>query len=163
MKLVVRCLEIKSSGTRWSFGPPIQCCWAMVCGKMWATTSRRSAKRAETIIGTLANNTTLQLGPTLQPCLLPGAVRSASANVAMSHSVTRKKGLPAAALSNDMLMLCTPRLIFKKGLTFMELICASPCFIAMWATGPRTKMRLYDENVQQHEVMPLHAPWPGKI
>ena len=43
----------------------------------------------------------------------------------------RAKQVSSLTLANDMLVFYTPRLIYREEVTFMELVCASPCFTAM--------------------------------
>lgn len=46
-------------------------------------------------------------------------------------SLRTTKTIPGEALANDMLIFYPPRSIYTEEVTFMELVCASPCFTAM--------------------------------
>ena len=48
------------------------------------------------------------------------------------HSMLREhKQLPPEALANDMLIFYPPKQLYEQEVTFMELVCASPCFTSM--------------------------------
>ncbi len=69
------------------------------------------------------------------------------------QSVTKDKVLPAAALANDMLVFYAPKMIYQQEVTFMELICASPCFTAMCCFSLEKRL-LGDRALDQDAFMP---------
>ena len=64
----------------------------------------------------------------------------------------RAKQASRLALANDMLVFYTPRLIYKEEVTFMELVCASPCFTAMACFSLEKKL-LGDRALDQDAFM----------
>ena len=64
----------------------------------------------------------------------------------------RAKEASRLALANDMLVFYTPRLIYKEEVTFMELVCASPCFTAMACFSLEKKL-LGDRALDQDALM----------
>ena len=64
----------------------------------------------------------------------------------------RAKEASRLALANDMLVFYTPRLIYKEEVTFMELVCASPCFTAMACFSLEKKL-LGDRALDQDAFM----------
>eukprot|EP00435_Cladocopium_sp_Y103_P058343 s631_g20.t1 len=71
------------------------------------------------------------------------------------HHLQRKVGAPSHALANDMLIFYPLRDIYAKDVTFMELVCASPCFTAM-ACFSLEKKYLGDRALDQDAFMPRH-------
>ena len=69
------------------------------------------------------------------------------------HGVTKEKAMPAAALANDMLVFYAPKMIYQQEVTFMELICASPCFTAMCCFSLEKRL-LGDRALDQDAFMP---------
>jgi len=67
----------------------------------------------------------------------------------------RHLSAPSHALANDMLTFYPPRDIYAKEVTFMELVCASPCFTAM-ACFSLEKRFLGDRAMDQDAYMPRH-------
>jgi len=67
----------------------------------------------------------------------------------------RHLSAPSHALANDMLTFYPPRDIYAKEVTFMELVCASPCFTAM-ACFSLEKKFLGDRAMDQDAYMPRH-------
>ena len=67
----------------------------------------------------------------------------------------RNLSAPSHALANDMLTFYPPRDIYAKEVTFMELVCASPCFTAM-ACFSLEKKWLGDRAMDQDAFMPRH-------
>ena len=61
--------------------------------------------------------------------------------------------MPATALANDMLIFYAPKMIYQMEVTFMELICASPCFTAMCCFSLEKKL-LGDRALDQDAFMP---------
>ena len=68
-------------------------------------------------------------------------------------AVKQKKTMPATALANDMLIFYAPKMIYQMEVTFMELICASPCFTAMCCFSLEKKL-LGDRALDQDAFMP---------
>ena len=68
-------------------------------------------------------------------------------------SMTRKHAQPATALANDMLIFFAPKMIYQQEVTFMELVCASPCFTAMCCFSLEKKL-LGDRALDQDAFMP---------
>eukprot|EP00435_Cladocopium_sp_Y103_P056182 s569_g18.t2 len=64
----------------------------------------------------------------------------------------RAKQVSSLALANDMLVFYTPRLIYRQDVTFMELVCASPCFTAMACFSLEKKL-LGDRALDQDAFM----------
>ena len=69
------------------------------------------------------------------------------------NGVTKEKVLPATALANDMLVFYAPKMIYQQEVTFMELICASPCFTAMCCFSLEKRL-LGDRALDQDAFMP---------
>ena len=69
------------------------------------------------------------------------------------NGVTQEKVLPATALANDMLVFYAPKMIYQLEVTFMELICASPCFTAMCCFSLEKRL-LGDRALDQDAFMP---------
>lgn len=67
--------------------------------------------------------------------------------------MARKHVLPATALANDMLIFYAPKMIYQQDVTFMELVCASPCFTAMCCFSLEKKL-LGDRALDQDAFMP---------
>ena len=68
-------------------------------------------------------------------------------------AVHNQKTMPATALANDMLMFFAPKMIYQMEVTFMELVCASPCFTAMCCFSLEKKL-LGDRALDQDAFMP---------
>ena len=68
-------------------------------------------------------------------------------------AIAKEKAQPAAALANDMLVFYAPRMIYQQEVTFMELICASPCFTAMCCFSLEKRL-LGDRALDQDAFMP---------
>ena len=64
-----------------------------------------------------------------------------------------RKTMPRHALANDLLVFYPPETIYQKEVTFMELVCASPCFTAM-ACFSLEKKFLGDRAMDQDAFMP---------
>eukprot|EP00438_Fugacium_kawagutii_P033974 Skav228932 [mRNA] locus=scaffold2181:248822:258688:+ [translate_table: standard] len=69
------------------------------------------------------------------------------------QQITRQKTTSALTLSNDMLVFYPPRDIYAEEITFMELVCASPCFTAMACFSLEKKL-LGDRAMDQDAFMP---------
>eukprot|EP00435_Cladocopium_sp_Y103_P006429 s3270_g2.t1 len=69
------------------------------------------------------------------------------------QDLKRQKQAPTLALANDMLIFYPPRQIYSKEVTFMELVCASPCFTAMACFSLEKKL-LGDRALDQDAFMP---------
>eukprot|EP00435_Cladocopium_sp_Y103_P052258 s774_g16.t1 len=69
------------------------------------------------------------------------------------QDLKRQKQTPTLALANDMLIFYPPRQIYSKEVTFMELVCASPCFTAMACFSLEKKL-LGDRALDQDAFMP---------
>ena len=63
------------------------------------------------------------------------------------------ESLPPEALAHDMLIFYPPKQIYEQDVTFMELICASPCFTSMTCFSLEKK-RLADRALDQDAFMP---------
>lgn len=68
-------------------------------------------------------------------------------------AVNNEKTMPATALANDMLMFFAPKMIYQMEVTFMELVCAGPCFTAMCCFSLEKKL-LGDRALDQDAFMP---------
>ena len=84
----------------------------------------------------------------------PGRICSACQAPVCMHcrDSLRAKQASRLALANDMLVFYTPRLIYKEEVTFMELVCASPCFTAMACFSLEKKL-LGDRALDQDAFM----------
>ena len=71
------------------------------------------------------------------------------------HHIQREVAAPNYGLANDMLIFYPARDIYAKEVTFMELVCASPCFTAM-ACFSLEKKFLGDRAMDQDAFMPRH-------
>ena len=69
--------------------------------------------------------------------------------------IEREVAAPNYGLANDMLIFYPARDIYAKEVTFMELVCASPCFTAM-ACFSLEKEFLGDRAMDQDAFMPRH-------
>ena len=67
--------------------------------------------------------------------------------------LAKQKRVPPAALANDLLIFYAPKQIYEQEVTFMELVCASPCFTAMTCFSLEKK-RLADRALDQDAFMP---------
>ena len=67
--------------------------------------------------------------------------------------IRKHKAMPATALANDMLIFYAPKMIYQMEVTFMELVCASPCFTAMCCFSLEKKL-LNDRALDQDAFMP---------
>ena len=69
------------------------------------------------------------------------------------RDLTYRKQAPTLALANDLLIFYPPQQLYSKEVTFMELVCASPCFTAMACFSLEKKL-LGDRALDQDAFMP---------
>eukprot|EP00438_Fugacium_kawagutii_P012955 Skav231714 [mRNA] locus=scaffold1306:362022:371836:+ [translate_table: standard] len=69
------------------------------------------------------------------------------------QQIARQKKVSSLTLSNDMLVFYPPRHIYAEEITFMEMVCASPCFTAMACFSLEKKL-LGDRAMDQDAFMP---------
>ena len=68
-------------------------------------------------------------------------------------TLVHQNQLPPEALMNELLIFYPPKQIYEQDVTFMELVCASPCFTSMTCFSLEKK-RLADRALDQDAFMP---------